>query len=380
MKVIFLQINGRSFGGVWQVNRTVGEALINKGYDVSVISLRNNPTELEVEHDKRLKIKTINTKDLWATYRFSDLKTVFKKGKIFTFVKMAISRIKYEITLKKDIKVLQKLICDQKPDRIITTQYQILDMMPKDYLKFTTHEQHSDFISAYEHNATRKTLLKYNGKISYLWLTKSTMQHAIDKGFLHNHFIYNAVRFECNEIADVENNKKLVTICRLSKQKNISLMIDIVEEVFKNEKFKGWILEIYGDGPLEKQLKAKITNTEQIRLMGRTNYPKRVLLSSSINLNTSLFEGFAMSILEANECGVPTISLNFGESVYEQILNGKTGIICKDKEDYISKLKELMNNKEQLKYLSKQCKNYSSNFHIDKIVEEWIKYLQSDFD
>ncbi len=376
-KIIFLQNKGRSLGGVWQVNRLVGEKLIEKGYDVSVVSLRNNPTDKEVEHDVRLKIDTINKKDLWGTYSFTEMKQILKKGRFFTFVKMIFSRIGYELVIKKDVKSLQALINDEKPDHIITTQYQLLDMIPKNYLSVTIHEQHSDFASAYKHKATRETLLRYNGKIKFLWLTKATMLAANETGFVNNSFIYNAVRFECEKIADVADNKKLITICRLAEQKNLQLMIDIVEEIFVDERFKDWTLEIYGDGPLEEQLRERITNKNQVKLMGITNDPKSALLGSSINLNTSNFEGFAMSILEANECGVPTISLIFGESVYEQIIDEETGAICKNKQEYISRLRELMLDQEKLKYLSKNCKKYSLNFRIDHIIDDWISLLES---
>ena len=40
MKILFLQNKGNSYGGVWQVNKTVGEALIHDGYDVAIISIR----------------------------------------------------------------------------------------------------------------------------------------------------------------------------------------------------------------------------------------------------------------------------------------------------------------------------------------------------
>ena len=53
MKIIFIQNKGRSFGGVWQVNKTVGEALIRDGYDVTVLSIRENKTGYDPVYDKR---------------------------------------------------------------------------------------------------------------------------------------------------------------------------------------------------------------------------------------------------------------------------------------------------------------------------------------
>ena len=113
--------------------------------------------------------------------------------------------------------------------------------------------------------------------------------------------------------------------------------------------------------------------------MGVTDNPKKELLNASINLNTSSFEGFSLSILEANECGVPTITFDFGESVHEEIINEKTGIIADDTGDYIEKLKELMLNESKLKILSKNAKEFSKEFHIENIVNKWIE-LFNEYD
>ena len=54
-KVLFLQMFGKSFGGVWQVIKLVGENLVLNDYDVSVISLRENKNNLIIEADERIK-------------------------------------------------------------------------------------------------------------------------------------------------------------------------------------------------------------------------------------------------------------------------------------------------------------------------------------
>ena len=156
-KVLMLQNKGKSYGGVWQVNRLVGEELIKNGYQVHVVSIRNNPNDIEQEHDPRLKIHTINEKDLWSTYRGKDILDELKLGHIINIFKMILSRIKYEISLKKDITKLHQYIETYEPDYIITSHYQLLDMIPRKYLTITINEQHSSFIDAINHKATRNT-------------------------------------------------------------------------------------------------------------------------------------------------------------------------------------------------------------------------------
>ena len=96
---------------------------------------------------------------------------------------MLFSRINYKIKLKNDSNKLHKYIKNTKPDYIIASQYELLDMIPKEYLARTINQQHSSFSDFSTHNATVKTLFRYNNKIKYLWLSKETMKKAKDMGY-----------------------------------------------------------------------------------------------------------------------------------------------------------------------------------------------------
>lgn len=371
-KVLILQIKGKSYAGVWNVNKLVGESLLEKGYQVHIISIRNNQIDINLEYDKRMVVKTINEKDMWESCHLNDILNEFKRKRILKGIKLFVSKIKHKCGLKKDVKKLNRYIINYNPDYIVASHYQLLDMIPKKYLSKTIHVQHSSFEDAINHKATKDTFYKYNGKVKYLWLTKKSMENASACGLLNGSFIYNAVRFKSDSVANVIENKKLITIARLSEQKSIDVMIDIVKEVFKDKKYCDWNFEIYGTGPIEEELRKQINNHKQIKLMGFSDNSKREFLSASLNLCTSKYEGFSLSILEANECGVPTIAFNFGESTEEEILDGKTGIIAKNKNDYIKQLKILMDKEERLQELSINAKEFSNNFQIDKIIECWI--------
>jgi glycosyltransferase involved in cell wall biosynthesis len=368
MKILILQNKGKSYGGVWQVNKTIGEALIRDGYEVSVVSIRENHTDYDPEHDERMELVTLNPIDDWETYSWTE---IIKK---FSFSKLK-NRLYHIKTMNKDKKKLANYINEYQPDYILSSQYQLLDMIPNKYLKITFNEQHRSFRDSWSHRATRNTFMKYKDKVTFIWLCKKTMEEAIEKGLNNSICIYNAVRFETDKIADVVNNKKLVTIARISKEKRIDEMVSIVEEIFKDKKYSDWTLEIWGDGDEYDKVKSLITS-KQVKMMGRTNNPKDILLTSSINLNTSICEGFSLSILEACECGIPTIAFDFGESTEEQILDGKTGFIAKDREDYINKLKKMMDDTKLLKEFSKNSKKYNENFRIENIVKEWEKIFK----
>lgn len=367
-KVLFVQIKGKSKAGVWFVNKTVGEELIKKGYTVEILSIRDNPEDIILEHDSRLKIHTINKKDLWEISRKKDIKSL----------KSLIKYIKEHIKLKRDFKKTKEYIRNLNPDYIITSHYQALDAIPKEFYYKTINEQHSSMKDVKSVKANYNTLMKYSKKIyGLLWLTKATSEEADLLGFKNNFYIYNPVKFETNEIANVEENNKLICITRIENtQKRINIMIDIVDKVLNNN--PEWCFEIYGTGEFDKKSKEIISKNTKIKYMGSTDNPKDVLLTSSINLNTSLFEGFSLSILEASMCGVPTISFNFGESVYEEITDNESGYIIEndDIELYINKLNYLMNDKAKLVKMSENCKSFSKKFLPTNIVKEWIDLFE----
>ena len=376
-KVLFIQLKGNSFGGVWQVIHTISNKLVETNYDVTIVSLRENKGIYNIEHNPKIKLHTINKIDNWEeSYSGSEILKDIKKVHIKDALKKINIRLKHEKSVKKDKKELQKYIYKYNPDYIIVSHYEFLDMIPKEYLSRTINHHHIDFASVKNHRATSNTYKKYNRKITYLWLTSNTKEEADKYGLKNNIFIYNPNRLKCDEIADIENNKKLITIARLSKQKRIDIMIDIVKEVFKDKKYKDWSLEIYGLGTLEEELRKQINNHKQIKLMGLTSDHKKEYLKSTINLCTSDYEGFCLSIIEANECGVPTITTNYGEPTEEVVINEKTGIIAENKEDYIKKLKEMMDNVEKRKEFAKNGKMFVQKFQIDNIIKEWMKLFE----
>ena len=252
-KILFLQLKGKSFGGVWQVNRTIGEELINKGYDVSVISLRENHEDIKVEHDPRMNVFTINKKDIWEnTYTGTEIKEQIKKYHFIKAIKMVLARIKHQLSIKKDVKKLHKYIYEYNPNLIVTSHYQLIEMIPEEYLDITIHEQHSSFKDAIKNTGFQRVVNKYKDKIKFIWLTKKTMLDAKKYGMKQSYFIYNPVRFKCEKRADVINNKKLITIARMSKEKRIDLMVEMVKEIFRDTRFNKWVLEIYGSGAEEE--------------------------------------------------------------------------------------------------------------------------------
>ena len=367
-KILFLQIKGNSLGGIWFVNKTLGEEFIKRGYHTEVLAIRNNHPGMEIK-DTPLKVTTINKVDAWEIVHRRDVLNALKNGSFFKALK---AYFKDNRKLKEDYKKMKNFIKDYNPDYIIASHYQTLFGVPEEYLAKTIFVQHSSFDYLLMDKFNVRTLKNLNKKLFKLcWLCKSAMNRSIEFGFINNTYIYNPNKFVTKKRADIVNNKKIVVVTRIHPEKRIDLMIKMASEVLKD--FPDWTFEIYGTGSFNAESKQILDTSEQIFYKGVTENPLNVLLTSSLTLNTSIYEGFSLSIIEGFSCGLPVIAFDFGESSSEQIIDDYNGyVIPKDDINAFKNcLKDVIANPQKLEELSKNAKIFSKQFEVSKVVDKW---------
>ncbi len=99
---------------------------------------------------------------------------------------------------------------------------------------------------------------------------------------------------------------KFLFVGRLTKQKNIFMMID----AFCNLKRDDWMLNIYGEGELREDIRLYIDNkglAEHVKLNGYTNEIHKVMSLSDVLVLPSLYEGMPNVMLEAMALGLPCL-------------------------------------------------------------------------
>lgn len=182
---------------------------------------------------------------------------------------------------------------------------------------------------------------------------------------------------------DEKNHRKVfMTACRITKQKNIPLLINAF--IRFHEKFPEYTLEIYGDGEpaeykteMEKLVQDK--NAEDyIFLKGHSKDIHSVMKSSEAFILTSDFEGLSNSMLEAMAIGMPVICTDCppgGAKAY--IENEKSGILIPvggEKELYRAMCKVAMD--EAFRHtLSENAKYVRYKLNQDEICRQWEELL-----
>jgi len=111
-----------------------------------------------------------------------------------------------------------------------------------------------------------------------------------------------------------------------------------------------------------------------VEFLGAKNHPQTFYERSKIFMMTSIWEGFGMTLIEAQHYGSIPFCYNSFSAVYDIIDNGKNGFIINlhDIDDYARKLEMLMENEEQQQIMRNYImQNSLSKFDITCIANQW---------
>ncbi|MDR2475035.1 MAG: glycosyltransferase [Bacteroidales bacterium] len=195
--------------------------------------------------------------------------------------------------------------------------------------------------------------------------------------------IPNALVFDA-AISDKDLDKKqheILIVARLSdRQKRISTALQIWEKAQQNVDVKNWKLTILGTGEDEAYYKhlVKKYKIKAISFDGVQN-PIEYYRRASIFMMTSAYEGFPMTLIEAQQMGaVPILFNNFG-AAHDIVEKDFSGIIIeKDNfEEYMNQLIMLMCNTEKLQILAKNAIESCKQFSTENIVSKWIELFNT---
>jgi len=179
----------------------------------------------------------------------------------------------------------------------------------------------------------------------------------------------------------VKKEKRIITISRLEKQKNIPLLINAFANLDK--KYNEYKLLIIGSGKEKNRIKKLINNknlNNRIIIKDNSNNIKEELLSSTIFVLTSNYEGMPNSLLEAMSCSLPVITTNSTEALNNIIDNNKNGIIIdKNKpKELTNKIEYLLDNKNIREKLGKEASTIREKYNKSLIIKEWEQIIKEE--
>ncbi|UTC61776.1 glycosyltransferase family 4 protein [Treponema sp. OMZ 787] len=174
---------------------------------------------------------------------------------------------------------------------------------------------------------------------------------------------------------------KILFLGRISKEKNIETLINIIPKIIREN--KNIQLIIVGDGPDRLELEARVKDLgleDSIIFTNRIPNDKVPIYYkiADIFISPSKTETQGLTILEAMAAGVPVLVYD-DTNVKGIVLHKKTGLLFKENNELLDNIKFALNNKEEIKKYAKEAFKVADNFSsanfakkIEKIYKELI--------
>ncbi|HDQ00189.1 MAG TPA: glycosyltransferase family 1 protein [bacterium] len=176
-----------------------------------------------------------------------------------------------------------------------------------------------------------------------------------------------------------ERQQTICSVGRLWKQKDPATFIRSVPLVLKQ--FPDCCFLIIGDGPLQldlEQLIKELQIEQNVKFLGWRKDVNEILQVVDIFVQTSLWEGLSLSILEAMASGKPVVATNI-KGNNELILDGENGFLIKpgDHEMLADRIITLLSDRQLAERFGKRNQDRVVNeFNIENVVKKTEQVYQ----
>ena len=171
----------------------------------------------------------------------------------------------------------------------------------------------------------------------------------------------------------------ILCVSRLTKEKNLNLALEILALV--RQRFPNTGLVIVGSGPEEGKLKLfakKIGVNRNIAFVGWQEELFSYYKTANVFLQTSLFEGYGLSLVEAGLSNLPVVTSPVGLAL--ELEDNKEAYICpQDDINYFANaIADLIENNSHRENLKVNMKNFLKTHLISK--EEYLIKLKKGWE
>jgi len=358
MRIVFF-IGSLKQGGAERVIANLSNFFIQK-HNVTIITTTLSD-EICYELDNNISIQTLDV----------------KKNKRICFIKKNLMRLKR----------LEKLLKEVQPNIIVSflpeQNFRVLFLRKKIRVPILISERNDPqrtYVSKSYQFLMKKLYIKADG---YIFQTKKARDYfnwieGIDQ---KSWIISNPVNQKfIGKLYTGSRAKTIVTVGRLEKQKNHSLLIKAFKAIKKIH--PDYQLIIFGEGSQRESLEKLIDDLnlkDDVFLPGNKKNIREMIINASLFILSSDFEGMPNALMEALVLGIPSIATDCPCGGPEMLIkDGENGILFPvgDEKELVKKILDVIENKELSKKLSYNAWNSMKAFYPEIILGEWEKCLK----
>jgi glycosyltransferase involved in cell wall biosynthesis len=156
--------------------------------------------------------------------------------------------------------------------------------------------------------------------------------------FNFEEFIENSFKYKFDFNWD-KNKFNILWVGRLTEQKGVNDLIYIINEINSTEYNKKIVWNIVGDGGERSKLAKLKENWDNVNYFGHieNKFMASVYEENNLFINTSKWEGFPYTIIEAQSSSLPVVSYDIS-GCNDIIINNKNGFLSDDLNQFINSI------------------------------------------
>ncbi len=176
-----------------------------------------------------------------------------------------------------------------------------------------------------------------------------------------------------------EREKRIVAVGRLNKQKRFPLLIDAFS-LFTKE-YPEYVLEIYGEGALETELRQLIEAQglqKKIQLKGFCKDVHQRIRTAAMFVMTSDYEGMPNALLEAMAIGVPSISTDCPCGGPRMLIRqGKNGMLVPvgGRDALVKAMSDMAQNPAKAQQMAQEARRMRELADAQTITDAWVEFI-----
>jgi len=223
-------------------------------------------------------------------------------------------------------------------------------------------------------------------KIAYLRADGILEQTENNKAYFHGKLlkktdvIYNPIIMSedyLGKALKIPKEKRIVSIVRLTKQKNIEMLLYAFRDFRKTH--SDYTLTIYGKGPYRGTIERMVSElglSEFVYMPGAVKNVWDKVVDAKCFVISSWYEGMPNALMEAMCLGLPCISTKVSGAV-DLIQDNTNGMLVdlNDSHSMAMAMCKIVENDTYSEEIAKRAVNIYKELNYDVISNQWIQYL-----